>query len=190
VPSGLRTILHRYPRALASGVSGKGRKSRTIGKGPNIDTDRRGAPAALRGDDARAGTPSSRAASALLSNAAAPAWSWSRPRIAIALSAGRSAWFVYPRLRLAAFPHRRWAPRRPRSQDRHLHPAARDVALRRAGLSPGRHAALRDGVVPARTEFYADHDRPQTTWLRSCSSPRQRRAALDEDGHCCFAAAL
>ena len=106
---------------------------------------RRGAPAALRGDDACAGAPSPRAASALLSNAAARARSWSRPCTAIAPSAGRNPRLVYPRRRLAAFPHRRSAPRRPRSPGRHLHPASRDVALRREGISSGRCAALAIG---------------------------------------------
>jgi UvrD-like helicase C-terminal domain len=42
---------------------------------------------------------------------------------------------------------------------------------------PGRRAAVRDRV-PARTDFCVDADRLQTTWLRSRSSPRQRRPRL------------
>ena len=39
-----------------------------------------------------------------------------------------------PALSARRFPHRRWVPRCRRCPDRHLHPASRDVALRRSGL--------------------------------------------------------
>jgi hypothetical protein len=55
----------------------------------------------------------------------------SRPRTTFALSAGGNPRPICPRCRLTAFPHRLWAPRCPHSPGRHLHPASRDVALRR-----------------------------------------------------------
>ena len=120
---GTRVAGRRYPE--------RRRRLHPLGHGDGESgVDRGGAAPALRRDDPGAGTLLSRAASALLSNPAAPAWSWSRPRTAFALFAGGNPRPVYPRCRLAAFPHRLWAPRCPHSSGRHLHPASR-VALRR-----------------------------------------------------------
>jgi UvrD-like helicase family protein len=77
----------------------------TLGHGDRqTRADRRGAPATLRGDDAGAGTPSSGAASALLSNPAAPAWSWSRPRTTFAAFCRRKSSPYLPALSAGRLP--------------------------------------------------------------------------------------